>query len=149
MKYIRRIDEFTTYGTDAQWEYGMGVEDWNEKPKKDLMQYTEEEFLEYATRVASWFFYIDRGGYVRGQRLSKKDMDVINGMIEYIKIHGVKADTGDIYFPENEETAKVFVTYESAGYFMIESYKDTNCRNIIKDQCLYISIENNNTMIYK
>lgn len=146
MKYIKRIDEFTTYGTDAQWEYGMGVEDWNEKPKKDLMQYTEEEFLEYATRVASEFFYIDRGGYVRGQRLSKKDMDVINGMIEYIKQHGIKADNGDIYFPEDEDS-NVSVTYESDGYFMIESHSDNAHMNSVRDKCLYISIAND-TMTY-
>lgn len=146
MTHILRINEMTTYGTDAQWEYGMGVGNWNEKPKKELMQYTEEEFLEYATRVARWFYYTDGGGYNKGDRLSKKDMVIINEMIEYIKQHGCNAN-GDIYFPEDDENAKIFVTFEKAGYFMIESYKDTNCSNIIKDECLYISIENNG-MIY-
>lgn len=145
MTKILKIDEYANYGTDAQWEAGMGVEDWNEQPEKELMQYTEEEFLEYAKRVASWFYYNDRGGYNKGDKLSAKDMGVINEMIEYIKIHGTECN-GDIYFPEDEDS-NVSVTYEKNGYFMIESYSDNAHRDSVREECLYISIANNTMTI--
>lgn len=145
IKTFKEFNESQTFGTDAQWEAGMGVESWNTKEQKDIMQYTEEEFLEYAKRVASWFYYVDRGGYHKGEKLSAKDMGVINEMIEYIKIHGIECN-GDIYFPEDEDS-KVSVTYESNGYFMIESYSDNAHMNSVRDECLYISIANN-TMTY-